>query len=144
MAAAVAAMMWGVADAPERLTQAVERGLLQPLGAFDFRVAGSSSSNRGSTVDCTNGEVLIHVVADWLEGEVTVTLRSLGGAEVSYEAIVHREDAKALSLTRLPRSPSTGVLVSKLRRLGEALAAQAPDILSGSDEGHRRLAGLAR
>ena len=106
--------------------------MAEPLGAFGYRVAGSDESHRGAHVELTNGEVLISVDTDWLEGELTVSVRCAGGADIPIEQLVDLSKAKALRLTRLGRSVSADVLASQLRKVSALLVEQVPDVLASA------------
>jgi hypothetical protein len=119
-------------EAPDRLAQAATDGLLVPLDVFGFRWAGSTEGDRGSSVELTNGRVLIRVVADWLEGELSITLRVAGEGELPVEELVDLSRIKGLHLARLPKSASADQLASQLKKVADALVVQAPAILSDS------------
>lgn len=118
--------------AKARLLVAVEAGMVEPLGVFGFGVAGSDETHRGARVELTNGEVLISVDCDWLEGELTVSVRRGGGAEMPVEQLVDLTKAKALRLSRLGRSVSADALTSQLRKVSALLVEQVPDVLAST------------
>lgn len=113
---------------PDRLLRAVERGMAAPLAVFGFRAVGGGGT-RGETVECTNGDVLIEVTVDYLEGEIWVSVRQRGGPALALEDVLSANSIKALHLSRLPRGVSAGVLEARLRKITDALTRDAPSLL---------------
>ena len=112
-----------------RLLPAVERGLVEPLSSYGF-VAAGGGGNRGETVECSNGQTLITVSADWLEGELSVTVQRLGQPPVAVADLVNLDGVKGLRMTRLGRNVSASTIETSLRKVAEALANQAPEVLT--------------
>lgn len=106
---------------------AVENGLLPPLLSFGFAAREVASSQRGETVECGNGVALIAVSADWLEGELSVTVQQVGAPAVPVEDLV---EIKALHLTRIGRGTSPNVVEATLRKIAEALTTQVPEAIT--------------
>lgn len=111
-----------------RLLPAVQRGLVAPLAAYGF-VATGGGGNRGETVECTNGSTLISVSADWLEGELALTVRSAGRPPTAIGDVIDLTQIKGLHLSRLARNVGIETLEAQLRKLAEALIEQAPQVL---------------
>lgn len=111
----------------DRLLRAVQRGLVEPLGSLGFRATGVGSL-RGETVECTNNSVLITLSADWLEGEIDVTVTQLGQPGVPLAALIELE-GKAIHLSRLPRSVSVSSLEATMRKIADTLLEQIPQML---------------
>ena len=95
-------------------------------------------------MDVSNGMVLISVTADWLEGELAVTLRSGVGGEVPLDRLVADARVKGLRLSRLPRGVSAGVLQSQLHKVADLLKTEAHDVLSATEQGLARLEAANR
>jgi hypothetical protein len=113
---------------PHRLLPAVELGFGPLLSRYGF-VASGGGGARGETVECTNGTTLITVSADWLEGELALTVRSAGEAEMSIAEVIDLARVEALHLSRLSRSASTETVAAQLRKIAEALVEQAAELL---------------
>ena len=111
-----------------RLLRAVERGLVEPLARYGF-VAAGGGGNRGETVECSNGQTLITVSADWLEGELSVTVQRPGESPVAVADLVDLDGVKGLRMTRLGRNVSVSTVESTLGKIAEALDEQASDVL---------------
>jgi hypothetical protein len=111
-----------------RLLPAVERGLVEPLALYGF-VATGGGGNRGETVECRNDQTLITISADWLEGELSVTVQRLGQSPVAVADLVDLDGIKGLRMTRLGRNVSVGTVESSLRKIAEALDEQATEVL---------------
>jgi hypothetical protein len=110
---------------PPRLLAAVEVGFASLLTHYGF-VASGGGSERGETVECTNGTTLITVSADWLEGELSLTVRSLGGRPVPVDDLIDLTRIKGLHLTRLSRNVTTDVVAAQLEKIALALSQQVP------------------
>jgi hypothetical protein len=117
-----------VAPDSDKLLRAVRKGLVGPLRPLGFRATGSGSA-RGETVECTNGSVLITLSADWLEGELDVTVTQPGQPALPLAALVNLR-GKAIHLNRLPRSVSVGTLEATMRKVAAALLEQIPQQLA--------------
>jgi len=98
-----------------------------PLRSLGFRATGNGS-HRGETVECTNGSVLITLSADWLEGQLDVTVTQLGGPAVPLAALV-KVKGKAIHLRGIPRSVTVGSLEATMRKIADALLEQVPQLL---------------
>src|SRR5687768_18500456 len=98
-----------------RLSRAVSDAI-DPIVGLGFVVIDSDESGRGAHVHLSNGWALIEVVADWLEGELTVVVNTDGSARAA-EDIVDLTKVKGLHLRRLGRSVSAEVLASQLQRV---------------------------
>jgi hypothetical protein len=118
--------MWPVSN---RLLRAVERGLLEPLRHYDFAATGGGGGYRGETVECSNGQTLIVVSADWLEGELSLTVQQAGASPVPITDFIDLSRIKGLHLTRLGRNVSTDTVEATLRKIGAALDEQAGSAL---------------
>lgn len=112
---------------PGTLLRAVEQGLVEPLAQFGFIAAGDGGTHRGESVECSNGSALIMVSADWLEGELSVTVQRPGQPAVPVEEFI---EAKALHLRRIRRGASVDMIASTLRKVAEALTTQAPEVIA--------------
>jgi hypothetical protein len=108
---------------------AVERGLVTPLLPHGFTASGGGGG-RGETVECTNGTTLLTVSADWLEGELAVTVRKPGGPSVDIGEVIDLGRVKGLHLSRLGRGVSTERVAEQLKKLAQALMEQAPQVLA--------------
>jgi hypothetical protein len=104
--------MIGAVEAPDRLLRAVERGLLPSLVELGFGIGSVASANRGSSVEMVAGERQIEILADWLEGELSVELRD---SDRSPQQLVH--------LSRLARDVRSSVLEAKLRQAASTVVA---------------------
>lgn len=122
-----------------RLLDAAVSGF-EPLTARGFALRSVGDSGRGETVEAASDTTAIRVAADWLEGELDVTVQIVGGAEAPLLAVVRRPSG--LHLQRLPRGVKRGVLEATLRQVADAMVEQAGDVLDGTPEGQARLAAL--
>ena len=84
---------------------------------------------------------LISITADWLEGDLTVAIRAVGGAPIELGALANSSDVKGLSLTRLPRSISVDSLARRLVQVLELLEREVPGVLAGADTAADALRG---
>ncbi len=112
---------------------------LDPLVPFGFALAGHSGGLGGETLEMSNSLVLLTFSADWREGEISVSLRGIGGPERMLASVIDVDAVKALSLNRVGRGASIGTIESTLRKVADALVEQARDVLSGTPEGLSRL-----
>lgn len=94
---------------PSRLPPAVERGLIPSLSRYGFTASGGRG-DRGETVNCSNGSTLITVSADWLEGELSVTVQRAGESPVPIEDVLDLGKIKSLHLRRLGRNVSAATV----------------------------------
>jgi hypothetical protein len=97
--------------------------------AHGFTASGGGG-NRGETVECTNGFTLITVSADWLAGELSMSVQRAGGSPVPIEDVLDLGKIKDLHLRRLGRSVSAAAVETNLRKIAHALDEQAPDLLT--------------
>lgn len=104
--------MIGAVDTPDRLLRAVERGLLPSLVELGFGISAVASTNRGSSVDLVAGECRIEILADWLEGELSVELRD-----------PDRPPQQLVRLSRLARDVRSSVLQAKLQQAAPTVVA---------------------
>ncbi len=111
----------------DRLLRAVTDAV-EPLAQLGFEVRSAESSHRGSRVDLGNAASLVAIVADWLEGELQITVNT-GGGPVDVGLILDLAKVEGLHLRRLSRGISTDSLTSQLRRHFEILATDAHEYL---------------
>ena len=126
-----------VAETQGLLWQA--RSGLDALTDFGFTIAGHSGGCRGETLEMSSSLVLLTVSADWLEGEISVTLRGIGGPERTLASVIDLDAVKALHLNRVRRGAAAGLIETTLRKVAGALVEQAEEVLSGTPEGLSRL-----
>jgi hypothetical protein len=112
---------------------------LDPLVPFGFAVAGHSGGLRGEALEMSNSLVLLTVSADWLEGEIAVSLRGVGGTEHSLDSVIDVGKVKGLHLSRVGKGATVGMVEATLRKIADALVEQAEDVLAGTPEGLSRL-----
>jgi hypothetical protein len=112
---------------------------LDALTDFGFTIAGHSGGHRGETLEMSSSLVLLTVSADWLEGEISVTVRGIGGPERALASVIDVDAVKALHLNRVRRGATAGMIETTLRKVAGALVEQAEDVLSGTPEGLSRL-----
>jgi hypothetical protein len=102
--------------------------------AFEYLHTQSlQSSNRGSSVDLLNDQIAISVTADWLEGELWIGIRIVGGTPLDFDKLADSSSVKGLSLTRLKGGVSVDSLARRLRQVLELLERAIPGILAGTD-----------
>lgn len=118
----------------DRLMRAASSALATSSAFNDLRAASVSTSHRGSSIELVNDAAAIAVTADWLEGDLTVAIRPLGGASIAFEDIADAADAKGLSLARLPKGISTDSLARRLVQVLELLDLAVPGVLAGTEE----------
>lgn len=107
---------------------------LEKSTAFDgLRAVLVRTSQRGSAVDFINEAAAISVTADWLEGDLAIAVRPVGGAPIDLAVLADTGAAKGLSLTRLPRDISTDSLARRLVQVLELLDRAVPGVLAGTD-----------
>lgn len=111
----------------DKLEVAVELGMSERLSAHGYSVTSADGTARGSHVEFSNGSVLVTVTADWLEGELDVTVND-GLHVVSAEQLV--DLPKATHLRRLGRGVSTDVIGAQLTKVAAALIEQAPHLFT--------------
>ena len=109
------------------------------LERYGFRFGEAFDSHRGAKVTVVNRCVAVSVTADWLEGELYVSVSAHGGPEVALAEIVDLTQAKGLALSRLRRGASVGILEARLRKVGEVLVAQVAELLDCSPTHVERL-----
>jgi hypothetical protein len=121
-----------------KLSDAAKAGL-RPLVERGFHVSTVADSPRGETVEAVRDLVAIRVDADWLEGEVQVTVQTAGEPPVALDRVVDVARVEGLHLRRVPRSVSRGVVESTLSKIAAALVEQASDVLDQTPAGLDRL-----
>jgi hypothetical protein len=119
-----------VTETNDRLVRAVTAAadVLEPYG---FRIIAAESGGRGSSVDLTNGFVLISVGIDWLEGAIDVTVNSAGYARPIAD-VVDLSKAHGRHLQNLSKGVSADSLASQMRQVFSLLCTDAPDVLAAS------------
>lgn len=86
-------------------------GAFRSLERYGLYLAGSDIAwHRGAEVRFTDGRHLVTISADWPERELCIALSRPGDPPV-----------EVWTFRRLPRSPSTGVLKSRLAKVVPAL-----------------------
>jgi hypothetical protein len=73
---------------------------------------------------------LITVSADWLEGELSLTLQRLGQEAMPLGDLLDLDRVKGLHLTRLGRNVSVATVEAQLRKIAQALDEQASAVLA--------------
>jgi hypothetical protein len=121
-----------------RLSDAALVGL-EPLTARGFRIATVADSPRGEAIEAVGNLVAVRVDADWLEGELAVSLQAGGQPRVSLDRVVDLARVDGLHLRRIPRSASRGMIESTLSKISSALVDQASDVLAETQSGLDRL-----
>jgi hypothetical protein len=111
----------------------------RPVVEMGYRIKSSGPDYRADWVDLIGDVVKISITADWLEGEINVELQALGHPAVPLGSVVDLGQARGLHLRRIARSATQGQLVSTLKKVADALVAQAPSVLAGTPEGLARL-----
>ena len=96
---------------------------------YGFRIVADLESARASSVSLVKDCVVVRVACDWLEGEMFVSVRSVGGAEVPLAAVVNLDEAHGLSMIRMKRGISRGMLEARLRQIADLLEKQASELL---------------
>jgi len=112
------------------LGSAVGGGMLDHLQPFGFVVAETTETRRGATVRLANGIATVVITADWLEGEIEVTVGRIGEEGVAFGSLVPPNAARALHLRRLPRNVRTSVVEAQLSQVAELLTEHQRDLLS--------------
>jgi hypothetical protein len=115
------------------------RSGLDALTDFGFTIAGHAGGRRGETLEMSSSLVLLTVSADWLEGEIRVTVQGVGGPERTLASVIDVDAVKALHLNRVRRGATAGMIETTLRKVAGALVEQAEDVLSGTPEGLSKL-----
>jgi hypothetical protein len=110
-----------------KLDAAVEHGMLARLAVHGYEAVGSVDNNRGSSVELSDGSTLIVVTADWLEGEIEVTVNA-DGRERRLAEVVDLRAVRGLHLRRLRRGVTADVIGEQLAKVTEALLRQAPEL----------------
>jgi hypothetical protein len=91
---------------------------------------------RGASVVATADMVAIAVGADWLEGELSVSVQVAGAGPVAIENVI---PPLRYAVRRLPRDPTRGVLERRLRLVVAGIRSHAPELLLGGDEALERV-----
>jgi hypothetical protein len=141
-ARAVDRQHWPVTDRPEEAT-VLGRRLYEaaheafgPLEQFGFRPVNMNLAWwRGARMTFANEAVVIAINADWLEGELDVSVREIGGAGIVFPSI-HVDRDGTFGWRHLHRSPSKGVLTATLSVVSDAVIAHLPDALKDGAGGH--------
>lgn len=89
--------------------------------------------DRGASVVVASTRVRFVVEADFLESELSVSVQVAGAGPVPIEDLVPA--VRHVVRRRLPRDATRGVLQSRLSEVVKALLVEAPELLSGDDEG---------
>jgi hypothetical protein len=118
----------------DRLMRAASSAIETSTAFNGLRVVSVNTSHRGSSIELVNDAAAISVTADWLEGDLTVAIRPVGGALFAFEDLADAADAKGLSLARLPKGISTDSLARRLVQVLELLDLAVPGVLAGTDE----------
>lgn len=104
------------------------------LTYYGFQVRDAQVGwDRGASVVVASTWVMIVVDADFVECELSVSVQVAGAGPVPVEALVPA--VRHVVRKRLPRDATRGVLQSRLSTVAKALLAEAPEVLSGSEEG---------
>jgi hypothetical protein len=115
-------------DVRDRLLSAVERGLIAPLSRYGFSARGGGG-DRGESVECSNGHALIRVSADWLEGELSVSLQRPGKPPIPIADLLDLTGVEGLRMTRLGRGVTVETLAATLKKIALALDEKVPELL---------------
>lgn len=107
-----------------------------------LQVADSLSSNRGSSVEIIAGSIAISVSADWLEGELNISVRALGDRPRNVAEVVDVSKTKGLSLSRLRKGATVDMLARRLSQVFDLLEQQFPGVLRGSSAAEAALRAL--
>ena len=121
-----------------RLADAASLGL-EPLIARGFRIAVVADSPRREAIEAVRDLVAVRVDADWLEGELAVTVQAAGQKAVPLDRVVDLATVDGLHLRRISRSASRGMIESTLSKIASALVDQASDVLDETPAGLERL-----
>lgn len=116
-----------------RLAAAVDKGLAGWAATHGLTVMPGVENNRGGSVRLVNEHATIRIVADWLEGELTVTVQQTDGDELALADLVDLRKARGLSLTRLSRGISEDAVVRRLRQIANLLDDQAAPLFTASE-----------
>lgn len=116
-----------------RLAAATNKALADWATTHGFAIVPEVDSNRGGSVRLVNQHVTIRIVADWLEGELDVTVKHAAGEELALHDIADPRTAKSLSLTRLSRGISEDAVVRRLQQIAALLDEQAAPLLTSGD-----------
>lgn len=96
---------------------------------YGFRIVAELDSARGSSVSLVKDCIVVRVVCDWLEGEMSVSLRAVGGLEIPLEEVVDLDESHGLSMVRMKRGISRGMLEARLGQIADLLEKQASELL---------------
>lgn len=97
------------------------------LAEFGFDITDTQATERGAHVEMSNGRVVVNVTADWLEGEIDITVNDGTSTRPVSDIVVL---PKAVHLQRLGRGVSTDVVAAQLTKVAEALVGQASTALT--------------
>ena len=104
---------------------------------YGFEIVGDDGNSRSmySSVSLVRSSLRIDFSWDGLEGELAVTLQAAGGRAVNLEDVVHLADGAGLSLRRIRRGATSGMLETRLRKIASLLEADAKELLELGEEG---------
>jgi hypothetical protein len=111
----------------------------KPVLALGFHLVPGPAGDRGESVVLIGDQFSISLSADWLEGELAVDLRAVGGVPVALTSLVDASQVRGLHLQRISRSSTAGQLESTLDKIADLLVSQAADVLAGTTDGLARL-----
>lgn len=107
---------------------------LESSSAFgNLQTTDLRTSNRGSSVDLVNDQIAISITADWLEGELGISIRHVSGKSVELAELADPSEVKGLSLTRLKRDISVDMLARRVTQALDLLERSVPGLLEGTD-----------
>jgi hypothetical protein len=115
------------------LMSAAASALASSAAYGNLRASEPRSSDRGSSVDLVNDQVAISITADWLEGELGVSIRCVGGVPVDLADLADTSEVKGLSLSQLKRGISVDMLARRLTQVLDLLERSVPGLLDGTD-----------
>lgn len=87
-------------DSDDRLVRAADRVARKELHGFGFTRSEATTSDRGSSVVLANEVVALRFDADWLEGELAVSVQAVGGEPLPLDELVNLSGT-GLSLRRI-------------------------------------------
>ena len=113
----------------DRLARVAASVVAHDLQGYNFRISSVATSHRGSQVEIANACVALRPLVDWLEGELSVTVQVVGGPETPLDLIVDTTGT-GLSLSRMKRDVTVGMLRERLQIVARLLVDQAPELLA--------------
>lgn len=120
-----------VPNSEDKLALAVHLGMHERLSEFGYSVTSTGGNKRGSHIELSNGWVVVDITADWLEGEITITVNHNGKSESINELVVL---GKGTDLRRLSRGVSRDVVGAQLTKVANALIEQVPHLFQPHKE----------